>query len=256
MIKKEMVVEVKNLSYSYPDSTMALRNINFSVFKGETCAIVGPNGAGKTTLLLQLNGILRGEGRIKIFGQEITKKNLREIRSKIGIVFQDPNDQLFMPSVFDDIAFGPLNAGLDEMDIRRKIQRILRELKLEGYEGKAPFDLSLGEMKKVSLAGVLILEPEILILDEPTSSLDPGTKRSFLHILNKIRKTKIIATHDLDLVYQLCSRTILLDKGEIIAEGCTLDILRNKELLEAHNLAVPLSLRLEEAEKRISQSRA
>lgn len=240
------IVEVENLSYSYPDKTVALKNISFSVSRGESWAIIGPNGAGKSTLVLHLNGVLRGEGKVKVFGEVISKKNLKRIRSKVGIVFQDPNDQLFMPSVFDDVAFGPLNAGLEKAEVERKVQTVLKDLKLERYQQKPPFHLSLGEMKKVSLATVLVLDPEILVLDEPTISLDPGTKRSFIQILKKIKKTKIIATHDLDLVYKLCSKVILIDKGEVMAEDNALEILKNKKLLEAHNLEIPPSLLLDE----------
>lgn len=245
----EKVVDVENLSYSYPDRTIGLKDVSFSVFRGESRAVIGPNGAGKSTLLLHLNGILRGNGKVKIFGEGISRKDLKKIRSKVGMVFQDPNDQLFMPSVFDDIAFGPLNAGLEGAEVERRVCAILRDLELEGYEKKPPHHLSLGEMKKVSLATVLVLEPEILVLDEPTISLDPGTRKSFIEILKKIKKTKIIATHDLDLVYELCSKVILIDKGEVIAAGKSLDILKNKKLLEAHSLEIPLSLRLDENEK-------
>lgn len=246
---KEKVVEVENLNYSYPDNTFALKNISFSVSRGESWAIIGPNGAGKSTLLLHLNGILRGEGKVKIFGEVISKENLKKIRSKVGMVFQDPNDQLFMPSVFDDIAFGPLNAGLEGSEVKRRVHTILKDLELEGYEEKPPFHLSLGEMKKVSLATVLVSKPEILVMDEPTNSLDPGTRRSFIGILKKIKKTKIIATHDLDLVYELCSGIILIDKGTVIAEGKSLYILRSKMLLEDHDLEIPHSLLLDENRK-------
>lgn len=241
----EKVVEVENLSYSYPDNTLALKNISFSVSRGEACAIIGPNGAGKSTLLLHLNGVLKGEGKVKILGEVISKKNLKNIRSKVGMVFQDPNDQLFMPSVFDDVAFGPLNAGLEGAEVERRVHAILKDLELEGYEDKPPYHLSLGEMKKVSLATVLVLHPEILVMDEPTISLDPGTRKSFIEIIKKIKKTKIIATHDLDLVYDLCSRVILIDKGAVIGEGNSLEILKNKKLLEDHKLEIPASLLLD-----------
>lgn len=248
----EKVIEIENLSYSYPDKTPALKNVNFSVSRGETWAIIGPNGAGKSTLLLHFNGILKGVGRVKILGEMISKKNLKKVRSKVGMVFQDPNDQLFMSSVFDDVAFGLLNAGLEGEEVKRKVHEVLKNLELEGYKRKLPYHLSLGEMKKVSLATVLVLKPEILVLDEPTISLDPGTRRSFIEILKKIKKTKIIATHDLDLVYELCSKVILIDKGAVIAEGDSLAILNNKELLETHKLEIPLSLRLDEKKDRLS----
>jgi len=243
---KEKIVEVRNLSYVYPDGTQALKDINFSVYREEALAIIGPNGAGKSTLLLHLNGLLKAEGKVSIFGQPISKKNLKKIRLKVGIVFQDPNDQLFMPTVADDVAFGLLNAGLDKEEAEKRAWSILRSLELEQCAQKCAFHLSLGEMKKVSLATVLVLEPEILILDEPTVNLDPGTRKTFIQLLKKIPKAKIIATHDLDLVYELCSRVIVMDKGEIVAEGEALDILKNSQLLEAHSLATPFSLLLDQ----------
>lgn len=234
---KTKAVEVIGLNYTYPDGTPALKNINFSVAKGEALAIIGPNGAGKSTLLLHLNGILKGAGTVRIMGEPLTKKNIKWIRSRVGIVFQDPNDQLFMPTVFDDLAFGLLNAGFTREEAKKRIEHVLAELGLVGYELKTPFRLSLGEMKRVSLATVMVLNPEILILDEPTASLDPGTKWSFIELLNKIKATKIISTHDLDLVRSLCSRIILLNKGKIIAQGHSADILADKDLLKAHSLA-------------------
>ncbi|MFP4083119.1 MAG: energy-coupling factor ABC transporter ATP-binding protein [Candidatus Aminicenantes bacterium] len=244
---KENVVEVEHLSYSYPDKTLALKDVSFSVAKGEVCGIIGPNGAGKSTLLLHLNGILRGEGKVKILGQRISRKNIKKIRSKVGMVFQDPHDQLFMPTVFDDVAFGPLNMDWDETVVKRRVESVLDDMQLRDYERKPPYHLSLGEMKKVSLAAVLVLKPEILILDEPTISLDPGTRRSFIHILEEIKGTKIIATHDLDLVYEICSRVLLIDKGELAAEGKAENILRDRKLLEGHRLEIPSSLLLAEA---------
>lgn len=244
---KKKVIEVKHLSYIYPDGTQALRDVSFSVEEGEALAIVGPNGAGKSTVLLHLNGILKAEGKVKIFGQNLTKKNIREVRAKVGLIFQDPHDQLFMPTVADDVAFGLFNQGLNKEEAEKRVFSILQALGLKSCAQKSAFDLSLGEMKKVSLAAILVLEPEILVLDEPTMNLDPGTRRAFIQLLKKIPKTKIIASHDLDLVYELCSRVIVLDKGQIIAEGKALDILKKGQLLEAHNLATPLSLILDQS---------
>jgi len=240
------IVELRNLSYVYPDGTQALKDISFSVYRGEALAIIGPSGAGKSTLLLHLNGILKAEGEIKIFGQPISKKVLKQIRSKVGVVFQDPNDQLFMPTVADDVAFGLLNAGLPREEVEKRVEAILRDLELDHCARKPAFHLSLGEMKKTSLATVLVLEPEILILDEPTVNLDPGTRKAMIQLLKKIKKTKIVATHDLDLVYEFCSRVILMDKGRVVAEGEALDILKDGELLKAHSLEIPLSLLLDE----------
>lgn len=243
---REKIIEVRNLSYVYPDGTQALKDISFYVEEGESLAVIGPNGAGKSTLLLHLNGLLKAKGTVKIFGQTLTNKNIRELRSKVGLVFQDPNDQLFMPTVADDVAFGLFNQGLPREEVERKVRAIQRDLNLDYCPSKPDFYLSLGEMKKVSLAAVLVLEPEVLILDEPTANFDPGTRKAFIELLKKVPKTKIIASHDLDLVYELCSRVIVLDKGQMIAEGETLDILKKSQLLEAHNLAIPPSLLLDE----------
>lgn len=239
---KEKAIEVHNLSFSYPQSPFVLKKASFSVYRGETFGIIGPNGAGKSTLCLLLNGVLKGEGQVRILGELITRNNLKSIRSKIGVVFQDPHDQLFMPSVFDDVAFGLLNAGLNGETVRRKVRSILKDLGLENLENRPPSTLSLGEMKKASLSTVLVLEPEIIVLDEPTASLDPGSRNNFIQILKRIDKTKIIATHDLDLVYRLCERVVLLDEGTLQAKGNASEILRNKDLLQAHNLDVPLAL--------------
>jgi len=242
---KEKALEIIGLAYSYPDGYSALKGVSFSVFRGETCAIVGPNGAGKSTLLLHLNGILRGQGIVRVCGEEVTEKNMKKIRARVGMVFEDPRDQLFMPTVSDDLAFGLMNMGLEKAEIERRIAAILKKLKLEGCESRPSHRLSAGERKKVSLATVLVLKPEVLVLDEPTANLDPGTKKSFLAVLEKLKGTKVIATHDLDLVHRLCSRVILLDGGRLIADGGTQEILGDKELLEAHSLEVPLSFLFE-----------
>jgi len=248
---KQKIIEVKDLNFSYPDNTKALKNIDFSVFQGENLAIIGPNGAGKSTLLLHLNGVLRGEGSVSIFGEKLSKDNIKNIRAKVGLVFQDPNDQLFMPTVFDDIAFGLLNLGMDREKIVFKVNQVISDLGLNAYKKKAPHHLSLGEKKKVSLATVLVLEPEILVFDEPTISLDPGSRRVFVEIIKKIpkTKTKIIATHDIDLAWKVCPRVLLLDKGRVITEGNARDVLMDKELLESHHLEIPPSLVLEHNEK-------
>ena len=240
------VIEVRNLNFSYPDGTSALKAIDFILREGETVALIGPNGAGKSTFVLHLNGVLRGEGMVKVMGEEVDRSNIRRIRSKVGVVFQDPNDQLFMPSIFDDVAFGPLNFGMPAQEVKSRVEKILDDMGLRKVCDKPPHHLSLGEKKNASLATVLVLEPEILILDEPTSSLDPGARRIFIQLLNRLQVSKIIATHDLDLVYELCSKVVLMNNGTIITQGETKDILRNKTLLEEHNLEIPASLLLNE----------
>ncbi len=240
---KKTAVQITGLSFSYPDETKALENISFSLEEGESLGIIGPNGAGKSTLLLHLNGVLKKDGAVRIFGEFIGKQNIKKIRGKVGLVFQDPNDQLFMPTVFDDVAFGPLNLGMEKEKIKQKITSTLTQLGLSGYEAKNPSHLSLGERKKVSLATVLVLEPQIIVLDEPTANLDPGSKKSFIRTLKKINKTKITASHDMDSIYDLCTQVILMNKGRIVAQGEAENILRDKNLLEANNLEVPSQLR-------------
>ncbi|MFW6140071.1 MAG: energy-coupling factor ABC transporter ATP-binding protein [Acidobacteriota bacterium] len=240
---KKIAVQVAGLNFSYPDKTNALENINFSLKEGESLGLIGPNGAGKSTLLLHLNGVLKQDGAVRILGEPIKKQNIKTIRKKVGMVFQDPNDQLFMPTVFDDVAFGPLNLGMERDRIQEKVKTTLKKLGLNGYEEKNPYHLSLGERKKVSLATVLVLEPQILVLDEPTANLDPGSKKSFISTLKNIQKTKIIASHDMDSIFDLCSRIILMNKGKIVAQGKADHILGDKNLLEANNLELPSQLR-------------
>lgn len=244
------IIEIKNLNYTYSDGKQALKNINLDIFEGESVGIIGPNGAGKTTLLLHLNGILRGKGFISVFGNEINNGNLKIIRSKVGLVFQNPDDQLFSLTVFDDIAFGLLNMNIPPSEIKERINKVLKDLDLINYENLIPHHLSLGEKKRVSLATILVMEPEILVLDEPTSNLDPYSKRHLISILKKLKITKIIASHDLEMVLELTDRVILLNKGEKITEGKSIEILSNKNLMEANLLEVPLSLVFNSATKR------
>jgi cobalt/nickel transport system ATP-binding protein len=238
------IIAVKNLEYTYPDGTSAIKGINLDIFKGESIGLIGPNGAGKSTLLLHLNGILReGRGSIEILGMKVEEKNLIKIRQKVAIVFQQPDDQLFMPTVFDDIAFGPINAGYSEEKVRKKVKEALKEVGMTGYEKRCSHHLSLGEKKRISLATVLSMEPEIMILDEPTSNLDPRARRHLIELLNNLNLTKIVAGHDLELILEICQRVILLDEGKIITNGETREVLSNKSLMEYHGLEVPLSLK-------------
>ncbi len=236
------IIEIENLSYSYPDKTRALSEINLEVYERESVGVIGPNGAGKTTLLLHLNGILQGQGSIKICGMEIYEKNLPKIRSKVGLIFQDPDSQLFMPTVFDDVAFGPINMDVPKEKIFASVQRALSEVDMLQAKDKLAHHLSFGEKKRVSVATVLSMNPEILAMDEPTSNLDPKHRRTLINFIKDSRLTKIIATHDLELVLEICQRVIILDKGVIVSEGNTKDILSNRTLLEAHELEMPISL--------------
>ncbi len=237
------IVKIKDLSYSYPDGTKALSDMNLEVLKGETVGIVGPNAAGKTTLLLHLNGILRGEGSIEVAGLCMGDKNLLEIRKRIGLVFQDPDDQLFTPSVYDDIAFGLLQRNFEKEKIDKLVEDALLQVGMCGFEKKCSHHLSFGQKKKVSLATVLALPCEVLVLDEPSSNLDPKSRREFIDILKNLAYTKLIATHDLELVLEVCQRVVILDGGKIVADGKTLQILSNEPLLTEHNLEVPSSLK-------------
>lgn len=236
------VIEVRGLSYAYPDGTVGLRQVDFSLDQGETVGLIGANGAGKSTFILHLNGVLRGEGKVCIGGEKLDKKNVRRVRARVGIVFQDPNDQLFMPTIFDDVAFGPLSFGLPAAEVEKRVNGVLQDLGLYEVRGKPPHHLSLGERKKAALATVLVMEPDILVLDEPSVSLDPGTRRRFIRLIRDLDGAKIIASHDLDLVYELCSRVVLLNKGRVMARGPTVEILKDQKLLEAYSLEVPLSI--------------
>lgn len=235
-------IEIKNLNFSYPDGTSALKDISLDVFEKECIGIIGPNGAGKSTLLLHLNGILRGDNHIKISEGAITKETLPLIRRKVGLVFQNPDSQLFMPTVFDDVAFGPLNMGLNKQEVQDAVSEALREVDMLDCKSRPSHHLSIGQKKRVSIATVLSMRPEILVLDEPSSDLDPKHRRDLINILKRLEITKIIATHDLDLVLEVCSGVILLDRGELVAAGKTLDIFNNRPLLEAHSLGIPSAL--------------
>lgn len=233
----DKVIEIRNLSFTYPDGTMGLRKVNLSVYSGESVAIIGPNGAGKSTLLLHLNGVLRGNSFVEICGMRVKEENLKGIRKKVGLVFQDPDDQLFSLTVFDDIAFGPMNMGYPEPEVIERVSRALEWVNMKGYEKRSPHHLSVGEKKRIAIASVLSLAPEILALDEPTSNLDPRSKWSLVALLKGLSVTKIIATHDLDLVQALCQRVVVLDNGAVVADGTADVILNDISLLRAHGLA-------------------
>lgn len=237
------VIKIKKLEYTYPDGTKALKGINLTVFEGESIGLVGPNGAGKSTLLLHLNGILRGCSEIEIKELKIKNENLDIIRSKVALVFQDPEDQLFMPTVFDDVAFGPINMGLKKEEIKILTREALQKVDMSESSDRISHHLSFGEKKRVSIATVLSMKPEILVLDEPSSNLDPRARQHLIELLKDFRFTKIIAGHDLELILDICTRTFVLDKGVIVAGGNTQEILSNKSLMKQHGLEVPLSLR-------------
>ncbi len=237
----DIAVEVEALSYKYPDGNLALDNVSLSASPGELIALLGPNGAGKSTLLLHLNGILKGEGSIRIFGEDIKNKKRSKIIEKIGIVFQDPDDQLFMPTVFDDVAFGPLNMGLSKQEVKMRVESALKKVGLKGYEDRCPHNLSFGEKKKAAFATILSMEPEIIILDEPASNLDPQSSRALFKIIKELKdkgKTIIIATHDIGIVPEIADKIYILDH-KIIAEGTPRQIFSDADLLKKTNLEAP-----------------
>ena len=237
------IIEVTDLRYTYPDGTSALRGLSFRIVHGEAVAIVGANGAGKSTLLLHLNGCLTpAAGTVRIGDFSLTRKTLPHVRRTVGMVFQDPDDQLFMPLVYDDVAFGPLNLGLSPEDVEARVTSALATVGAAHLRDRPSYRLSAGEKRAVAIASVLAMSPSILVMDEPTSSLDPRARRQLIQLLAGFDHTKIIATHDLDMALDLCSRTIVLKDGGIAADGPTGEILEDEGLLQASNLEKPLRL--------------
>ncbi len=239
----EKAVQIRGLSFSYPDGTRALEGVSLSVEQGECVGIIGPNGAGKSTLLLHLNGILQGKGEVRVLGVPVLPPHFREIRSSVGLVFQDPDNQLFMPTVFEDVAFGPLAMGLSKEEILRRVEAALASVDLQGFGKRHSHHLSLGEKKRIAIATVLSMQPQVLVLDEPSSNLDPKHRRQLMRLLAGLDLTKIIVTHDLEMVDELCARVILLENGRVVAEGPSRQILSDRTLLEAHSLECPCRFR-------------
>ncbi len=235
-------IRVEDLHYRYPDGTWALKGISLKIAEGESVAIVGPNGAGKTTLLLHLNGILSGEGKVFVFGEEVTKRNLLKVRQLVGFVFQDPDDQLFMPTVLEDVAFGPLNLGFSQDEAIKRAIDALDKVGMTHALNRSPHQLSFGERKRVAIATVLAMQPKVLVLDEPTANLDPRSRRQLISLLNQLSVTKVVATHDLDAALRLCERVVVMDGGQVVADGDAQSILSDANLMEAHGLEVPPSL--------------
>jgi cobalt/nickel transport system ATP-binding protein len=235
----EPIIRIEALSFAYPDGRQALTDISLEVQEGEKVAVVGPNGAGKSTLFLHLNGILRGDGRVWVAGLGVDDKTVRAIRAKVGLVFQDPDDQLFSPTVFEDVAFGPLHVGLPEAEVRMRVARALAAVGMTGHEDHIPHHLSLGERKRISLATVLSMDPAILVFDEPSAGLDPRARRNLIGLLRELPQTMLVASHDMRLVWDLCPRTIILDEGCLVADGPTVELLQDKALMEEHGLECP-----------------
>lgn len=236
-------VQCKNIYYSYPDGKNAVNGISFRINHGESVGIVGANGAGKSTLLNLLLGIvLPIRGEINIGDIPMTKKTLPIIRQRMGLVFQDVDNQLFMPSVYEDVAFGPRNYNFDEDEVNRRVLKALGSVDCLHLKDKPPYRLSGGEKRSVAIATVLSMEPDIIVMDEPTAELDPKSRRSLINLLKELRQTRIITTHDMDMVWESCERTIIIKDGTIIADGLTKEILCNKDLLESSSLELPLCI--------------
>lgn len=237
-------LDIKDLSYTYPDGTRALNGVDLKVAPGEAVGLVGPNGAGKSTLALNLVGFLKPQaGEARIFGMPVVKKNMSEIRRRLGLVFQNPDDQLFMPTLFDDVAFGPLSLGLPDDEVKKRVNDTVKLMGLEGLEKKFPGHLSDGQKRSASLAAVLAMQPDIIFLDEPTSNLDPEGRRSLIDQLMKLPQTRIVTSHDLEIILDLCPRVVVMDSGCIMADGPSLEILSDRRLMSRHRLEVPYSLR-------------
>jgi cobalt/nickel transport system ATP-binding protein len=259
-------IRVSGLEYRYSDGNEALLGVELTIYAGESVALVGPNGAGKSTLLLHLNGLLPGKARglaghghlgdrqasnrlrvrepsVWIDGLEVNDRNAPEVRRRVGLVFQDPDDQLFCNTVIEDVAFGPLNLGKSAAEARRIALDCLDRVELRGQAERPPHHLSFGERKRVCLAGVLACDPSVLVLDEPSANLDPRGRRRLIQLIERLPCTKLIATHDLEMVLELCPRTVLLDAGRVVVDGPSRDVLGDIVLLEAHGLEQPLSLK-------------
>jgi cobalt/nickel transport system ATP-binding protein len=233
-------LEVRSLAYAYPDGHQALFGVDLTVARGDRVALLGPNGAGKTTLVLHLNGILTpGHGSVTVAGLPVGKETMQEIRRRVGVVFQDPDDQLFMPTVREDVAFGPANLGVRGDELDERVRGALDRVGMLGYVDRPPHHLSFGQRRRVAVATVLAMQPEILVLDEPSSNLDPASRRELAEILLDLEVTTLMVTHDLPYALELCPRAVILDDGVIAASGRTHDLLCDGELMRAHRLELP-----------------
>jgi cobalt transport protein ATP-binding subunit len=233
-------IEIAHLHYAYPDGYEALKGIDLVVERGEKVALVGPNGAGKSTLMLHLNGIHEpAHGTVHVGGTLVERPSLGRIRAEVGLVFQDPDDQLFSPTVRDDVAFGPLHMGLPETEIHERVERALASVGMSGFERRLPHRLSLGQRKRVAMATVLSMDPSVLVFDEPSAGLDPRGRRELIGLLRELPQTMLVATHDMRLVAEVLPRTVVLDDGRVVADGPTGVILADAPLLEAHGLEAP-----------------
>ena len=232
-------IEIEHLSFTYPDGHPALRDVSLSIQPGEKVALVGPNGAGKSTLILHLNGILRGQGRVRVCGLEVADGSLGRLRAMVGLVFQSPEDQLFSPTVFDDVAYGPLYQGLPFQEVQARVADALASVRMQAYAQRVSHHLSAGEKKRIAIATVLSMKPEVLVLDEPTAGLDPRARRSLIELLHELPLTMLVSTHDMLLVHELLPRMVILDEGQVVSDGLTSILMEDGQLLEAHGLEKP-----------------
>jgi cobalt/nickel transport system ATP-binding protein len=240
------VLDVRGLAFAYPDGHQALFGVDLHVHRGERVALLGPNGAGKTTLVHHLNGILlAGAGSVHVSGLPVTKPNLLETRRRVGVVFQDPDDQLFMPTVRDDVAFGPANLGLRGPELEARVRHALEQVGMADFADRPPHHLSFGQRRRVAVATVLAMEPEILVMDEPSSNLDPASRRELADIVRSLDVTVLMVTHDLLYALELCERSVILSDGVIVADGPTRDVLGDTELMATHRLELPFGFVLQ-----------
>jgi len=232
-------IEIDDLSYTYPDGHLALRNVSLIITPCEKVALVGPNGAGKSTLILHLNGILEGKGDLCVAGLPVIKENLGKVRARVGLVFQSPEDQLFSPTVFDDVAFGPMYLGLPQEEVSNRVAEALSVVNMDEYVHRISHHLSMGEKKRIAIATVLSMKPEVLVLDEPTAGLDPHARRSLINLLRDLPLTMLVSTHDMLMVRELFPRMVIMDEGRIVADGPTGSLMEDEGLLTAHGLEKP-----------------
>lgn len=244
----EKSLEISGLAYAYPDGNQALYGVNLSINQGERVALLGPNGAGKTTLVLHLNGIIPTmQGQVRVAGELVDSKSaesIKSIRHKVGIVFQDPDDQLFMPTVGQDVAFGPYNAGLRGLELEKAVKEALELVGMSEFIDRPPHHLSFGQRRRVAVATVLAMKPEILVMDEPSSNLDPAARRELAEIITSLDVTLLMVTHDLPFAYELCQRAVILSAGVVAADDEISSVLANKQLLNAHRLELPKGFNL------------
>ena len=238
-------IHARGVRHRYPNGHLALDGVDLHVPHGERIAVLGPNGAGKTTLMLRLNGLLLGDGEIEVAGVRVGPKTLREARRNVGLIFQDPDDQLFMPTVREDVAFGPLNMGLERAEVERRVVAALGAVRMGEVVDRAPHELSLGQRRRVAIATVLAMEPTLLVLDEPSANLDPRSRRELLDVLETIDRTLVVVTHDLPFAAELCERAVILARGRLVADGDCCDVLADDGLLAAHDLELPRGFVLE-----------